>query len=88
MTGIRQPLPDGTRRGRRQVRADDIARAPDGNLMGGRSFHAAVRRRLTRDGQLSDTIYSLEVARPCVGCFIKMAAYYGATQWTITQPVG
>lgn len=39
-------------------------------------------------GQLSDTIYALGVAGPCVGCFIMLAVCYSASQRAITQPVG
>lgn len=56
--------------------------------MGGQSFHLGVLQRLMCHGQLSDTIYALEVARSCVGCFIMLAVYYLASQWAITQSVG
>lgn len=57
-------------------------------LMGGQSFHLGVLQLLMCHGQLSDTIYALEVARPCVGCFIMLAVCYLDSQWSITQPVG
>lgn len=56
--------------------------------MGGHSFHLGVLQLLMCHGQLSDTIYALEVARPCVGCFMMLAVYYLASQRAITQPVG
>lgn len=52
--------------------------------MGGQSFHLAVLQLLMCHGQLSDTMYALEVTGSCVGCFITLAVL----QQAITQPVG
>lgn len=56
--------------------------------MGGQPFHLGVVELLMCHGQLSDTIYALGVAGPCVGCFIMLAVCYSASQRAITQPVG
>ncbi len=68
--------------------AADVVQALNCDLMGGQSFHLGARQLLMCHGQLSNTIYALEVARHCVGCFIMLAVRYLASQRAITRPVG